>query len=198
MTTVFTRILTPPPIRESEILRYAACKSQTESITALLNEVIKEAESMLSYKVCYCELPVLIEEERCDFGEIFVVSKSLAKNLVACDKVLLFGATVGIDIDRSIVKYGRLSPAKALLFQAFGAERIEALCDAFCGEYEEENEVILLPRFSAGYGDCSLEVQKDIFSLLGCSRKIGLTLNDSMLMSPSKSVTAFVGIKEKI
>jgi len=30
--------------------------------------------------------------------------------------------------------------------------------------------------------------------VLDCAKKIGLTLNDSLLMSPSKSVTAFAGI----
>jgi 5-methyltetrahydrofolate--homocysteine methyltransferase len=29
---------------------------------------------------------------------------------------------------------------------------------------------------------------------LDCNRKIGLTLNDSLLMSPSKSVTALIGV----
>ena len=52
----------------------------------------------------------------------------------------------------------------------------------------------LKPRFSPGYGDLPLEMQRDIFRVLDCSRKIGLTLNESLLMSPSKSVTAIVGI----
>ena len=50
------------------------------------------------------------------------------------------------------------------------------------------------PRFSPGYGDVSLEVQKDFFRLLPCQR-IGLTLMDTLIMSPEKSVTAFIGIK---
>ncbi len=50
------------------------------------------------------------------------------------------------------------------------------------------------PRFSPGYGDLTLLAQKDIFAVLDCGKRIGLTLNDSLLMSPSKSVTAFVGI----
>ena len=47
---------------------------------------------------------------------------------------------------------------------------------------------------SPGYGDLALDVQKDIFALLDCERQIGLTLGDSLLMSPGKSVTAFAGI----
>ena len=43
-----------------------------------------------------------------------------------------------------------------------------------------------------------LEVQKEIFQVLNCNKHIGASLNSSLLMSPSKSVTAFIGIaKEK-
>ena len=49
-------------------------------------------------------------------------------------------------------------------------------------------------RFSPGYGDLSLALQKDIFAVLDCPRKIGITLNESLLMSPSKSVTAIIGV----
>jgi cobalamin-dependent methionine synthase I len=52
----------------------------------------------------------------------------------------------------------------------------------------------LTQRFSAGYGDLPLELQRDIFGALDCQRKIGVTLNESLLMSPSKSVSAIVGI----
>ena len=92
------------------------------------------------------------------------------------------------------MKYGKLSPTKALFFQAIGAAGIETLCDIFSEDIKKELNVNLKPRFSPGFGDLELTTQKDIFKVLDCSKKIGLTLNDSLLMSPTKSVTAFVGI----
>ena len=85
------------------------------------------------------------------------------------------------------------------MFQAIGAERIEALCDAFCDDISKEYNIAIKPRFSPGYGDLPLECQKDIFAVISPEKHIGLTLTDSMLMSPSKSVTAIVGLggKEK-
>ena len=82
--------------------------------------------------------------------------------------------------------------------QALGAERIESLCDAFCRETAQEltrQGKTLLPRVSPGYGDIPLTMQKELFALLDCPRKIGLTLSDQLIMSPSKSVTALAGIK---
>ena len=77
-----------------------------------------------------------------------------------------------------------------------GLERIEALCDDFCNDIQNTLKTQLKPRFSAGYGDLPLDTQKQIFSLLNLSKNIGLTLNDSLLMSPTKSVTAFIGMQE--
>ena len=81
------------------------------------------------------------------------------------------------------------------MFQAIGTERIESRCDEFCN-YIEKEYGYTAPRFSAGYGDFPLDIQKEIFDVLDPGRKIGVTLNQSMLMSPSKSVTAIVGITD--
>ena len=93
------------------------------------------------------------------------------------------------ELDRLIAKYSHLSPSRAVMLQAFGAERIEALCEAVCADGGA-----VTARFSPGYGDLPLNLQGDLFQILDCPRKIGLTLNQSLLMSPSKSVTALMGI----
>lgn len=197
MTRLMTKIFEAPPFDKSEILRYAGCRQADAETNRLLDGCLKEAHDKLTYKVCYGEFTVAIHGDRCDFGVFSACSEKLAFHLEDCKRVLLFGATVGVGIDRLIAKYGRISPAKALLFQAMGAERIEALCDTFCVEYEASNAILLGPRFSPGYGDLSLSVQKEIFAVLDLPRKIGLSLTDSLLMTPSKSVTAFAGIAEK-
>ena len=193
---IVTKNFTEPPVCKKEILRYAGCKTkgmqEEEQILGLLEECLAEVLPKLSYKLCYIELPLAINGEECDFNGIHLLSKDLAKNLHGCERVVLFAATIGIEIDRLITKYGHVSPAKAVMLQAIGAERIESLCDAFCEELKKEMGI--RPRFSPGYGDLSLEAQKDIFQILNCSKNIGLSLNDSLLMSPSKSVTAFVGL----
>ena len=60
-------------------------------------------------------------------------------------------------------------------------------------EIEKNQNNFTRPRFSPGFGDVSLENQKHFFNLLPCS-KIGLSLMDTLIMAPEKSVTAFVGI----
>ena len=49
-------------------------------------------------------------------------------------------------------------------------------------------------RFSPGFGDLSLENQKQFFKALELE-KIGLRLTDSLMIVPEKSVTAIVGVE---
>ena len=190
---IYKKIYAEPEINKNEILRYCGCKNYDKQIQKLMNDVIEEALPMLSYRVCYDFFDIMIENNECDLGFVTTESTDIAKNLADCKKIILFGATIGIEIDRLIAKYAKISPAKAVIMQSLGAERIEALCDTFCNEMSENFS--LKPRFSPGYGDLPLEIQKDIFSVLDCPKQIGLTLNNSMLMSPTKSVTAIIGIK---
>ena len=196
MSTVFTEQIIINDISYSEILRYAGCKSGDDTLLNLVNECLKEIENLTAFKVCYCALNISQNEDFCDFESFKVYSENLSKNLDRCKKVLLFAATAGVEMDRLIAKYSRISPLKALIFQSIGAERVEAVCDKFCEEYEQKNNVKLKRRFSPGYGDLDIKTQKEIFKVLDCSRKIGLSLNESLLMSPAKSVTAFAGIME--
>jgi len=195
--TVCLKTYSPPPFNETEILRYAGVGGKLPQIDQLLKECLGEAENTLTYNVCYSELPVNLAGDLISLGFAKVRSKSLSINLNGCDRIVLFAATVGIGIDRLIARYGRISPTKALLFQAIGAERIESLCCAFNSDITEKyrlSSMFTKPRFSPGYGDMPLEFQRDIFRVLDCPRKLGLTLTDSLLMSPSKSVTAIIGV----
>lgn len=196
-STVFVKSYNETKFDIKEILRYMRCSKEGEEFIPLINECIAECREKLVYKVCYCELDVKRTQDGLDLGFMKIKSRDLQKNLENCNSAILFGATIGIEMDRLIAKYGRISPSKALIFQAIGAERIESLCDAFNKEINAvKQNYFTHPRFSPGYGDLPLECQKDIFGVLDCARKIGLSLNESMLMTPTKSVTAFIGISD--
>lgn len=197
METVYSLSFKEPSINKKEIMRYMSSQGGGDEILGLIDECLTEVREMLQYKVCYAILTAETDSNIISLSCGQITSRNLAKNLSGCDKAIIFAATIGIGIDRLISKYSRLSPAKALCLQAIGAERVEALCNDFCEKMESELQgkgESLRPRFSPGYGDLPLETQKMIFSLLDCPKRIGVTLGDTLLMSPSKSVTAFIGI----
>lgn len=195
---VLTKTYPAPPIDEREILRYTGVKGEgDENINSLMRACVKECAPLLSYRVCYRmfsmeQLNALLDVQN---------SRLCQRALSGCKEGVVFAATVGIGVDRLLRKYEDVSAARALLLQAFGAERIESLCDCFCADLQQELRCAgksLGQRFSPGYGDFALENQKKIFEVLDCNRKIGLTLTDSLLMTPTKSVTAVIGIGEGI
>lgn len=194
--------LTKFPIDEKEIWRYAGYFGDIPSITdELKNElsaVIRELENAFSFLVCYRRMEIEWENDM-PVLPFASESKKLAACLKGSSEVVLFAATIGLEIDRKIARYQRISPLKALLMQAFGAERVECLCEVFCDEIKQEaaqEGLSVTTRFSPGYGDLPLEKQRDFFRLLDCNRQVGISLNESLLMSPSKSVTAIFGIGE--
>ena len=193
---VYKKSYSAPSIDRREALRYAGVRGESAEAEAMLDECINDAVDKLSYKLCYAEYPLTRVENALDFGFAKVVSEKLAAHLSECNRVIILAATIGIEIDRLAARYSRISPAKALILQGLGAERIESVADLFCRELTDSG-LVLTSRFSAGYGDLSLEFQREIFRALDCQKNIGLTLNESLIMSPTKSITAIIGIKEK-
>ena len=139
-------------------------------------------------------------ENTLDIGGILIKSAALRRNLDGCAGVYLFAATLGAGVDRLIsglTALGRVSEAAAA--QAAAAALIEDCCD-------EENERLragaaerglkLRPRFSPGYGDFSIAHQRDITRELDTARRLGLTVTESLMLAPMKSVTAVIGLSE--
>ena len=129
-------------------------------------------------------------------------SHSLARNLSGCEEVSLLAVTIGAAPDRFIARArakGRASLALAL--QAAGAALIENWCDEVQERIREEvapRGYYLRPRFSPGYGDLPLSYQRDFFQILKVTQHTGITLSESLLMLPTKSVTAFIGFTREI
>lgn len=190
-STVITKTYPLPLVPEQDIWRYAACREADEATRALLHTCMAEAAAVIRCRVCYARYPLTVTGATSLFGGVEWHSADLAAQLGTCREAVLFAATLGAGFDRLLQKYSRLSPARALLLQAYGTACVEALCDTFCAEFPAA-----VRRFSAGYGDWPLTAQRDVFRLLQPARHIGVCLNDSLLMTPVKTVTAVIGIKE--
>lgn len=197
--TVFSYIFKKcPEISRREVMRYAGIKGNIpENAEKDILSCILEVEKTASPKACYMRVPVRITGKIVDFGFFRTESEKLAVNLKNTAEAFLFAVTVGTGVDRLINRYSALSPVKALYFQAAGAAAVESVCDYLCDKVFPDiigEEKGLKPRFSPGYGDLSISVQKEFINLLDCHRKIGLYLTDGNMMVPTKSVTAIAGI----
>ena len=126
-----------------------------------------------------------------------IQSRSLCRNLRDCKSAYLMAATLGIGPDRLIARASVAKMSRAVILQAAAAAMIEAWCDEVNQKIIKEAEdqgLYCRPRFSPGYGDFSLEYQKDFAQILRIQKEIGVSLTQSLLMMPSKSVTAVIGL----
>ena len=166
---------------------------------ALAESCLEELEGRVTPRFVMRDFPLTVDVSAgtVDLGCFSVQSRDLARNLDGCTKVLLFGATLGEGPDLLIRRYGRVEVSRGLAMQACSAAMIEAYCDELCAGWRSEYALKgygMRPRFSPGYGDFDLSAQTRICDVLKTGKTIGVTLTDSLLMMPSKSVTAVIGL----
>lgn len=185
---------------DRELLRYLGCKNGTvpdQNLTDLIAQCKQELEQAASPRVIWREYPLCIQDHSIDMTCLQTQSKSLERNLKDCERVLLFAATLGSRVDVLLHRYNMTQMSKAVVMQAASVAMLETFCDEQNQKLKEEYEEkgwYLRPRFSPGYGDFSLECQRQIAPALELNKRIGVTLTDSLLMAPSKSVTAVIGV----
>lgn len=190
-------------ISRREIRRYLGYGGNEgdETVNALIEECLKELTSAASPKSISRVYPLrLLPDDGIDFTVFQAKSRNLSRNLKDCEQVILFAATLGAGVDVLLHKYTKLQMSKAVIMQAAAAAMIEEYCDEenrlLKQEYEAQG-LYLRPRFSPGYGDFPLECQRDITAVLETPKRVGIMLTDSLLMAPSKSVTAVMGVSGK-
>ncbi len=181
-------------ISKKEVLRYLRAKETTPELDLLISECIDEVYKIASPRaVCLESSLEILDDNTVGLDFMTVYSQSLAKALKECTRACVFAATLGVELDRLIDKYSRVAQVKASICHAIGSALIESFCDYVNGKLIENK--IATRRFSPGYGDLCLECQRELLDALDAQRKIGIFLTSSLLMAPSKSVTAIIGIK---
>ena len=179
-------------------LGYKKSNPPQEPILSLINECISQMKKVANPKWCANLFDLTLNQEEISFSDLKFSSHDLSRNLKNCSKVFLVAITAGPQIDFLIRKTQSSDPVKASIFQATGAAFAENTIEELNNQIKIDaklNGYKTHPRYSPGYGDVPLTLQKDFFRLLPCS-KIGLTLMNTLIMAPEKSVTAFIGLEK--
>lgn len=188
-------------IDKKEVLRYCGVKNRDSAggqLDRRIDLLIEEAFSFSPFRAAWTVTDVKRSEKGTDAGFGPVISQTFQRGLAGCHGAVIAGATLGRDFDRHLEKYKKLSTSDSVIFQAAGTALIEEVMDMFSMERNVELQKdgkVLRPRFSPGYGDFDISSQEPILQLLDASGNLGIYLNDSFLMTPSKSVTALWGIR---
>ena len=190
-------------IIRGEILPSEIAVSDTE-LTARLGRPVSKADDDVRAALCSlleianirfvatCVKILGIKNGEVSFEGFSVKSEALMQYLSGSEEAVMFMITLGSEVDRLIMKRRALSLSSGFLFDGVASALAEAACDEaekkICGGKKTK------PRFSPGYADCPLSVQNDFTAVLMADKYIGIKLLDSLLMTPMKSVSAFVAL----
>lgn len=166
----------------------------TARIDAAEKELIKTAAPRFIWRI----FPVVRDEKGViSAGGIRLSGNAIAEHLEGCTEAVFMAATLSAQGDMFISRAKARSMTDALIADALASAEIEQICNkAEAAIVKELQGKYTTWRFSPGYGDLPLDLQEDILSLLDAQRKIGLTVTDSSVLIPTKSVTAIMGVSD--
>lgn len=185
----------------NEVLRYLGYRGQKIDVELInqINEVISEAKILFKPRCIYEQYKIIKENNEIKLKGTLLSLKGndIYQLLKDSDRCVLMAATIGIEIERKINLYSKVNLTRAVILDACATAVVEEVCDR--AEDKIKNELLnfdegLTYRYSPGYGDLGLDIQKDFIGTLGCDKKIGIKASSDMILFPRKSVTAIIGI----
>lgn len=191
-------------VSKNEILRYLGHSNQfvEESLYNLIDNCVDRIADIARYRYTYKVFDIkagTYEDKPCievDGSRVKFIGNDIFEHLKNCEKCAVMAATLGIEVDNAIRNAQRGEMLRALVLDACAAEFIEKLCDKAQDEIRAEaarEGYALNFRFSPGYGDFPIEMQREVAALIDTARRTGITVTDNSIMIPNKSVTAIIG-----
>ena len=177
-----------------EAIRYLGYGKEAvdDLICELICECIEELKQLAEPRHSLKRVPVkIVGDGHLQINQVDIYSYHLCRNLQGCDEVVLFCATLGVQVDRQIQRYSISDITRAVVLQACAAAYLESYCD----DVQENIQETTKPRFSPGYGDFDLMYQENLLEWLDAHKRIGLTRTEGYMLIPTKSVTAVIGIQ---
>ena len=187
----------------AEAFRYMGMRGGEipEKINELANECEQRLLASISPKFVYT--PFELERLHDTDGilvrntPLVLTGQSIAEHLAGCEKCVLFAATLGAGADTVIRGFESGAMEKAVIADSLASAAIEQVCGLAEHEIKEKlGDMNLTWRFSPGYGDLPLDIQRNFLEALNAEKRIGLTVTDSLILIPRKSVTAVIGVSE--
>lgn len=193
--------LTLTTLRNEEILHFIgqASTPMDERIMQDIEEMKKSVLVLSKPRYIYQVFPW--ENEHVLHSDLILEGNDIKRLLKNSHHCIFLAVTLGIDIDKEMRRLQLRDMGKALLFDCCASAAIEHICDQIQADLEhsyEKEQQFLTDRYSCGYGDLPITLQKDFLRVLDSQKKIGLYVNESYILHPMKSVTAILGVANSI
>ncbi|MBP5581390.1 MAG: 5-methyltetrahydrofolate--homocysteine methyltransferase [Ruminococcus sp.] len=187
-------------ISKEEAARYMGVKGEPdEAVMELLDRAERLVREKVRPKYVYLETDVSFTDDGVVLGAMSepLTGEDIKRHLQGCNRAVMLAATLSQEADKLIRQAAVTNMAESLAIDCICSAAIEQVCDRAEEEiFAEHPAPYRTWRFSAGYGDLPITLQRGFILALNAQRRIGLTVTDSSLLIPSKSVTAIIGISD--
>lgn len=126
--------------------------------------------------------------------EVQLPGKSIKRHLEGCKEIIVMGVSLGAAVDKLIRTSQIRDMAEAVILDSGASILIDQIADEL--QSQIDTDLYMTPRFSPGYGDYPIAEQDAVIRMLDAQRKIGLTVNESHILIPRKSITAIIGVAD--
>lgn len=188
-------------INKIEALGYMGVKGgKTLDLLSEMTEIEKELLSLYSPMYCYKKYSICEKNDGLllDGTTLKLCGEDIKNHLYGYEQAILIAATISFKVDKYIKSLQLCDMKKAIMADSLASALIEQVCDLAELEIKKLYPTIsMTTRYSPGYGDLDISLQKNISDLLNTQKNIGLFVNESYMMIPSKSVIAIIGIKNQ-
>ena len=183
----------------AEALRYLAIARPDEGSLEAIEPVAAALEEALTPRFTFAAFPVRhTPEGEALEGSGLVLPGEMARTMLRdCTDAVLLLCTLGAGFEAKLRAASARDMAQAAMLDACGSAYVEAGCfDAEKAIAARFPGKFLTDRFSPGYGDLPLELQPKLCAALDSQRRLGVTVTESLLMVPMKTVSAVIGLAD--
>ncbi len=147
---------------------------------------------------CMLLLELKVKQDEVIIGDNELKSRALASYLDGCDMALVMLSTLYQNASDAIqMAFANHRADEAVLLDAAASVAADAGLNFLMQDAQRMlrpfGMTVLSRRFSPGYADCSIEYQKTLLNML--HQPLGVTLTQSCMLQPEKSVLAIGGVK---
>jgi hypothetical protein len=163
----------------------------------------EQARPLLTPAVAYEIFDVLeVRHERLVISpRISLRSPRLAKILGGARQIAMAVCSIGPQLEEAVhAMFAAGQPVEATVLDGVGSAAVEELSQRACRMFEDiahDHGLTASGPISPGEPDWPLEAQRDLLDLVA-AEEIGVTLMDSYLMHPLKSLSMVVGIGQNL
>ncbi len=177
-------------VDKNRVLKYIG-ETNRADVFQLIDHCEKQILNVCSPKIATFKLD--------EIPQSLIVGEDIKKHLENCFGIYVFCLTLGTAVDVLIRKAYYTDIFEQVVLDATSSVLVEQIAENFelelKNQFEKENIFTTL-SYAPGYGDYPISLLKTYLEMVDSAKNVGVSLTDSGLMTPRKTICAVIGLSK--